>query len=254
MASTILRALPNSFYTDGKGVAHYYVFENPDDPTSFGPGVRLGDMDAMTLSVELTEGDTRYSNEYDMKTAALTPVSEIDCKLSLTLAQLTETAVASALMGKRSAFTQAAQAGLTKTLAAGEIAFLGGYDVQITDAELTAGGGDATPGVDYLIDAASGQIEAVVGLTVTYSIPAVSDKIKIGIASGVMPRGMLIFRGVAAQGKRKIVRLHDVQLKPSGGLDLISDGLLTVQLEASCYPIAGQEDGYAIGIVTEVDA
>lgn len=253
MATTILRALPNSFYSEGKGVAHFYAFTNADDPTSYGPGIRLGDMDAMNLAVEMTEGDTRYSNEYDVKTAALTPVSEIDCKLSLTLAQLTETAVASALMGKKAPFTQTAQTGLSKTLAAGEIAFLGGYDVQITDATLVAGGA-AQAGVDYVIDAASGQIEAISAIEIEYSIPAVSDKIKIGIASGVMPRGMLIFRGVAAQGKRKIVRIHDVQLKPSGGLDLISDGLLTVQLEASCYPIAGQEDGYAIGIVTEVDA
>ncbi|MFJ1291146.1 hypothetical protein E2974_16070 [Paracoccus yeei] len=253
MATTILRALPNSDYAEGKGVAHFYPFTNADDPTTFGAGVRLGDMDAMNLAVEMTEGDTRYSNEYDVKTAALTPVSEIDCKLSLTLAQLTETAVASALMGKRAPFTQTAQTGLSKTLAAGEIAFLGGYDVQITEATLVAGGA-AQVGVDYMIDAASGQIEAIRAIEIEYSIPAVSDKIKIGIASGVMPRGMLIFRGVAAQGKRRIVRLHDVQLKPAGGLDLISDGLLTVQLEASCYPIAGQEDGYAIGIVTEVDA
>lgn len=253
MATTILRALPNSDYAEGRGVTHFYQFTNPDDPTSYGPGIRLGDMDAMNLTVELTEGDTRYSSEYDRKTAALTPVSEIDCKLALTLAQVTETAVMSALMGKRAPFSQAAQNGLSKTLAAGEIAFLGGYDVQITEATLVAGGA-AQVGVDYMIDAASGQIEAIRAIEIEYSIPAVSDKIKIGIASGVMPRGMLIFRGVAAQGKRRIVRLHDVQLKPAGGLDLISDGLLTVQIEASCYPIAGQEDGYAIGIVTEVDA
>ncbi|WP_330448449.1 hypothetical protein FLP41_15100 [Paracoccus marcusii] len=38
---------------------------------------------------------------------------------------------------------------------------------------------------------------------------------------------MLIFRGVAQQGVKKIWRIHNVQLKPSGGLDLISDGILT---------------------------
>lgn len=254
MSTTILRPLANSLYTEGRGVAHFYPFLNPDDPTSYGPGVRLGDMDALTLTVEVTDGETRFSKEYDVKTATITPVDEISCKLDLTVAQLSETAVMAALMGKRAPFTQAAQTDQNRIVAAGEVVFLGGFDAIITEAVVTGTQEPALIGTDYLFDSVSGQLQAVRGVEVTYSIPAVSDRIKIGIASGEMPRGMLIFRGVAKQGKNKIWRIHDVQLKPSGGLDLISEGILTPTLTATCSPVSGQDDGFSIGVAVDVEA
>lgn len=255
MATTILKALPNSFYTEGRGVAHFYAFTDPANPLSYGPGVRLGDMDALTVTVEATEGEARFSNEYDVKTEVLRPVDEISCSVSMTLAQLTTTAVQAALMGKRAAFAQVAQANVVKNVAEGTIVWLGGYDVEITSVVIDDDD-DTTPaiaGTDYIVDAVSGQLEAMTDIIVTYDIPAVSDRFKVGVASGVMPRGMLIFRSVTAQGQKKLLRLHDVQLKPSGGLDMISDGIMTPQIEAACYPVAGQEDGFAIGIVTDID-
>lgn len=255
MSTTILRPLANSLYTEGKGVAHFYPFVDENDPTSYGPGVRLGDMDALTLTVEVTDGETRFSNEYSTKTAVLTPVSEVSCKLDMTVAQLTETAIQAALMGKRAPFTQAARSNLSISAKAGEVVFLGGYDPLISDAMNTDTMVPAILGTDYVIDGPSGQLQAINDVEITdYSLPEISGRFKTGIASGQMPRGMLIFRGVAQQGVKKVWRIHNVQLKPSGGLDLISDGILTPTITATCSPIAGEDDGFSIGVVTEVSA
>lgn len=254
MSTTILRPLANSKYQEGKGVLHFYPFLDENDPTSYGPGVRIGDMDSLTLTVEVTDGDTRFSNEYATRTAVLTPVSEVTCRIEMVVAQQTETAIQAVLMGKRAPFVQAAQTDLTKSMEAGDIVFLGGLDVMITEATLADTMEPANPGVDYIIDAPSGQIEAVRAIDIIYSIPAFTDRFRTGVASGQMPKGLFVFRGVAAQGEKSVMVLHSSQLKPGGGYDMIADGIVTTTITGTCTPIGNQEEGFSIGYVTKVPA
>lgn len=245
MSTTILTPLSNGLYTKGKGVCYFYPFADDADPLSITDGHRLGDMDSLSLSIDITDSG-RDSNEYATKTRVLTFVDEVSATIALKLAQMSDTAVAASLMGKAEIFSQTGQEGLTMAIPSGSTRFLGGYDIVINT--VTAAGQPAVAGVDYIVDTVSGQIEAKTAITVEYDIPAISSGFVSGIASGRGLRGMLLYRGVNAQGRKSLLRLHSVDLKPgSGGREFISDDVMIADITGTAYPVAGQPEGYAIG-------
>lgn len=246
MSTTILTPLSNATYTKGKGVAYFYPTADENDPFSFTDGYRLGDMDSLALSIDITDSG-RDSNEYATKTRTITFVDEVAATVSMKLAQMSDTAIAASLMGKREIFSQPAQPGLTMTIPSGSVRWLGGYDIALTSVTVE-GDLEAVAGVDYLFDAPSGQIEAKVNIVVAYDIPAISGGFVSGIASGRGLRGMLLFRSVNAQGRKSVLRLHSVDLKPgSGGREYISDDIMVADIAGTAYPVAGQPDGFSIG-------
>lgn len=246
--SSILKPLDNSLYTVGKGVLHFYPFANPNDPTSYSKGYRVGDCDSFSLKVE-TEALERYSNEYSVKTKVLDGITSKTATVSLTVAQMSPVMRAAAVLGEMSNFTQDAVTAATKDLAEVGVYYLGACGITNIDVVLTADQTPAVSGTDYMIDAESGQIEVLTaGLTVTFDAPEITDLFATGIASGKGIRGMMIYRGVNAQGAVSVTHLHDFEMKPSNDRQFISaSDIQTVELTGTAYPVAGQPEGFEIG-------
>lgn len=251
--STILSPLSSGLYTVGKGVLHFYPLADIADPNSYDKGYRVGDCDSFAVQVEITEGE-RFSNEYSVRTLALKTLDDVKATVTISAAQLSDLIRAASLLGAEGTFSQAAAAGQSKSIAEPGVYFLGGYG--ITNLEVTKTGAvPAVAGVDYKIDAPSGQFEAMIAdLDLTYDIPAIASRFATGIASGTGIRGMLIYRGVNSRGVKSLVRLHDVELRPTGGRSFISESEIQVtELSGTAYPVGGQSDGFAIGYETDLE-
>ena len=237
--ATILRALDSGLYTRGKGVIHIFLFANPADPSSWSKGFRIGDCDAFTAQVEITESE-RYSNEHDVRTLVLKPIDEIKATITVTAAQMSELMRAAAILGTQTTMDQGAASGLTLSVDEAGVRKLAGFGA--TNVVVTKGGESAILGTDYLLDAPSGLFEAMSGdLEVTYDLPAVTGKFAAGIASGTGLRGKLIYRGVNSLGVKVYLELHDVELRPTGARGYISDEIQTVELSGTAYPVSTEE-------------
>jgi hypothetical protein len=251
--STILSPLSSGLYTVGKGVLHFYPLADIADPDSYDKGYRIGDCDSFTAQVEITEGE-RFSNEYGIRTLALKTLDDVKATITIAAAQLSNLIRAASLLGSEGTFSQVAAAGRTKSIAEVGVYFLGGYG--ITNLAVTKSGAvPAVAGTDYKIDAPSGQFEALIAdLDLTYDIPAIASRFATGVASGTGIRGMLIYRGVNARGVKSLVRLHDVELRPTGARGFISDSEVQVtELSGTAYPVGGQPEGFAIGYETDLE-
>lgn len=236
--ATILKPLDSGLYTKGRGVIHFFPFSDPSDPNSWSKGIRVGDCDAFSVQVEVTESE-RYSNEHDIKTLVLTPIDEIKATVTVTAAQMSEFMRAAAVLGTQTTLDQTAETGLTLSISEPGVYKLGGFGA--VNVLVDKSGEVAVLGTDYLIDAASGLFEALTGgLEVTYDLPAVSGTFATGIASGTGIRGKMIYRGVNAQGVKVYLELHDVELRPTGANGYISDDIWTTELSGTARPVSSQ--------------
>lgn len=247
--STILTPLSSGLYTAGKGVLHFYPHDG--DHKALGAGFRIGDCDAFSVQVEVTENE-RYSNEFGIKTLALKLLDEVKASISITAVQMSDLMRAAAVMGKKTSLSQTAATAQETTFDEAGIYLLDAYAVTNVNVEKP----DASPaaeGGDYKLDAASGQIEVITpGLTVTYDVPSLDGKFATGIASSTGLRGTLIYRGTNAQGVKSLVRIHDVELRPSGARAYITSDAnpQPIELSGTAYAVTGEGQDFSIGYET----
>lgn len=140
--ATILQPLSAGSYLNGKGAIFFF-----DDT---GKGRRIGDCDAMSVQVEVTESE-RYSNEHSTRTLSLKTVDDISATVSITAAQFSNWVRAAALMGRETTIDQAAQSAVTMTIAEAGVYQLEGRGV--TNVYVSKGGEEAIINQDYMIDA-----------------------------------------------------------------------------------------------------
>lgn len=255
--ATILRPLSNGLYTSGKAVGYFYPHAvAPISDEIAAKGLRFGDWDELSISVEVGDETVRYSKEHNVATPVLTTAGEMTVTVTATVVQFSDFIRAAAVMGDVGVRSQEAKVGQTKELLEAGVYFLGGYGLTNVSATKESGGA-AELGVDYLIDTISGQIETLTDdLVVSYDIPALTSGFMSGIGSSTGIRGAVIIRMVNKQGVRSIVRLHDVEFRPSGGRQLVIDGTesSTIQLTGTAYPVAGKLPGQEIGYEMDISA
>lgn len=252
---TILRPLSNGLYTPGKGVTHFFPHVTAPLSDTIPPlGYRLGDSDEVSVNIEAGEEVNRESTEYSVGTVVSSVISSQKVTVALTLLQYSNLLRAASLMGDMGVRSQTAEADVSRTLLVPGVYYLGGTNLQNVEVTKTAGGA-AVEGTDYILDAVSGQIETLVAsIKVDFDRPSLSTGFITGIASSQGIRGMLMFRGVNKQGVRPLLRLHDVQLRPSSARQLITTGATngTIGLTGTAFPVGGKPSGQEIGYEMDI--
>jgi len=223
------RTLPNELYAIPKA----HLLFKPQGDAAF---ILLGDTDEITITPTVEEIE-RFTNEAGIKKLAITIVQQIDAVVNFTLAQLSDVNRALSLLGDSTDLLQASQVGLTKSFTSpahdGEIFQLDAFEVEnvvITD------GATTTPYVldtDFKLDSAGGFVQLLSipaggdgDVEITYDgieVLSADGFKKIGIGSKSSNRGKLIIRGTNDQGPRVMVTLHDVELRPDGERNYVSD-------------------------------
>lgn len=257
--STILRQLPNNFYTAGLGVVHFFPLLDENNPGVYGPGVRLGDVDSFKFTVN-TEKSERKSKEHDIITKVLERVTEISVDVELTVMQLSPEVRAASIMGSVGKHNQDALVGVVHNFGDVEPGVYRLPDYATLNAVATKDSLPAAHGVDWIIDPASGMVQVLTQMTdfeVTYDRAAISGAFISGIGSSNGLRGMLMFRGTNKNGVKTQIYLNDVQLSASGGRSLIAagndaEGVDLSGIAAPVSGVAGIPAGYEIGYETDV--
>jgi len=197
----------------------------------------LGDTDEVTLATNVEETE-RYTNEAGIRLLALTVVTQVDAELGLTLVQLTDRNRALSLLGLLQSAEQTAFTAKEKTITGVDTSnkvyqLDGDFDVTVTG--ITDGGGliDYVEGVDYRVDRAGGWVNftstpagADADAIITYDGAEVltsDERALVGIASRTENRGTVIIRGTNEVGPRVQLTLHDVQLRPDGERNYVSE-------------------------------
>lgn len=222
----------------------------------------LGDADEVTIEPTIEETE-RFTNEAGIRLLAITIVTQIDANLSMTLVQLSDRNRALSLLGELGAATQSVGAVVVKNITAvktdDKIYQLDG-DVNVTITSITDGTTlvSYVEGTDYRVDRAGGFVQFIdlpagadADAIITYSRPEIlsSDKVaKIGIASKTENRGTLVIRGTNEVGPRVMVQLHDVQIRPDGERNYISEtDLDTIEVVGRVFRDENQPTGFELG-------
>ncbi len=223
----------------------------------------LGDADDVNIEINVEETE-RYTNETGVRTLAKTIVNQVDATLNMTLVQLSDLNRALSLLGAVTYDTQTAVTGGLKSLTApaheGEIYDLEAYDlssVVVTD-DTTPTPVDYVLDTHYKLDAKSGHIQLLAvpsgasgNVEITYDAATVvaDDKMtKIGIASQTSNRGKLKIRGTNTVGPVLEVTLHDVQIRPDGERNYISEtDLDTINVVGRVFSDSSQPSGFELG-------
>ncbi|MBO4169549.1 hypothetical protein [Cereibacter azotoformans] len=71
---------------------------------------------------------------------------------------------------------------------------------------------------------------------------------KSGIASNAGIRGQLVLRGVNPSGKKALVVLWDVELRPSSARSLTGEDFGSIEVSGTAYPVSGKPTGEEIGM------
>jgi hypothetical protein len=222
----------------------------------------LGDADDVNVEITVEETE-RYSNIGGTRRLAKTIINQVDATLNMTLVQLSDLNRALSLLGEVTYDTQTADTGLTLSLTApehdGTVYALGKYDVSnvvVTD--------DAGTPVDYdldthyKLDAKTGKLQLISmptgasgNVEVTFDCAEVvaDDKLtKIGIASKTENRGEVIVRGTNTVGPVLELTLHDVQLRPDGERNYISEtDLDTIDVVGRIFADTSKPTGFQLG-------
>ena len=222
----------------------------------------LGDSDEVTLEPTVEETE-RYTNEAGIRKLAKTIITQVDAEFNMTLVQLSDRNRALSLLGLLEAATQVANAAAVLNITAvetdGDIYKLDGA-VDVTIVSVTDGIAAETyiEGTHYKIDQAAGFIQFIdkpagadADAVVTYGYPDIivgDERAVIPIASNTDIRGTLIVRGTNEVGPRLMLTLHDVQLRPSGARNYISEtDLDNIQVTGRVFTDETQPSGYELG-------
>lgn len=253
------RTLPNELYTIPKA----HLLFKPSGDEDF---ILLGDTDEITIEPTVEETE-RYTNEGGVRQLAVTIVTQIDAVVSFSLAQQSAINRALSLLGEVTDFTQASSIGLTEARTAppheGEIVQLAGPAENI----VVEDGIQAvvyTLDVDYRVDEEGGFVQllnvpagADGDVLITYDAIEVlsADGLKqIPIANKSENRGTLVIRGTNEVGKRVMVQLHDVQLRPSGERNYVSEtDIDIIEIEGRVFRDETQPAGLELGFERDLD-
>lgn len=245
--------LSNNFYSIPKAT----IFFKPTADLAF---ILLGDADTVEIATEVEETD-RFTNECGLRTKVRTVVTQLDLTLSMTLAQLSAENRALSLLADSVEHTQSADPARVQDIIGG--AALGIYQLDsafLSSLSVTDGATTTAYVLDtnYKIDLLGGYLQIILvpggadaDLKVTYDIDAIiaSDGIdKIGIGSNSDIRGSLIIRGTGDVGPKVRLKLHDVQLRPSGARNYISEtDFDLIELEGNIFRDDTQPSGFELG-------
>lgn len=222
----------------------------------------LGDSDEVTIAINVEETE-RYTNEAGIRLLAKTIVTQVDAELSLTLVQLSDRNRALSLLGELTNEAQAADAAAVVNIADVEtddkIYQLDHFNItSITSVTDGIAAENYVEGTHYRVDLSGGFIQFIDkpagaddDVVVTYVAPEVlaADEVrKIGIASKTENRGTLIIRGTNEVGPRSLVQLHDVQLRPDGERNYVSEtDLDTIEVIGRVFRDENQATGFELG-------
>jgi len=227
----------------------------------------LGDSDEVTVEPTVEETE-RYTNEAGIRLLALTIVTQVDATVNLTLVQLNDRNRALSLLGALGAATQTAVVGKVKNITAvktdGSIYQLDG-DFDVKNVVITDGVAAETyvEGTDYRVDRAGGFIQfnstpagADADVIITYDtveVLAADKRAKIGLANRTENRGTLVIRGTNEVGPRLMLTLHDVQIRPSGERNYISESDFdTIEVVGRVFRDENQPTGFELGFEQEL--
>lgn len=220
----------------------------------------LGDADTVEIATEIEETD-RFTNECGLRTKVRTVVTQLDLVLSMNLAQLSPFNRGLSVLADSVEHTQAADPAHVQAITGGgalgiyqlDSAFLS--SLSVTDGATTTA---YVLDVNYKIDLLGGYIQVILvpggadaDLEVTYDIDAViaSDGIdKIGLGNNSDIRGALVIRGTGDEGPKTRLKLHDVQLRPSGARNFISEtDFDIIELQGNIFRDDTQPSGFELG-------
>ena len=221
----------------------------------------LGDADTVEIATEIEETD-RFTNECGLRTKVRTVVTQLDLTLSMSLAQLSPFNRGLSLLADSVAHTQSADPAHTQTIIGGGV--LGIYELDSSFlSSLSVTDGDVSPvsyvlNTNYKIDLLGGYIQIILipggadaDLDLTYDIDAVvagDEKDKIGIGNNSDIRGAMVIRGTGDVGPNVKLKLHDVQLRPSGARNYISEtDFDIIELEGNIFRDDTQPSGFELG-------
>ena len=253
------RTLPNELYTIPKAHLLFKPAENEDF-------ILLGDTEEITIEPTVEETDV-YTNEAGIRQLAITIVTQIEATVSFTLKQLSAINRALSMLGEVQDMTQAASVGLTVSRVApaheGEIVRLAGpaENVVVEDGIQAV---VYTEGTDYRVDYEGGFVQllnipagADGDVLITYDAVEIlaADGLKlIPLANKSENRGTLVIRGTNEVGKRVMVTLHDVQLRPAGERNFVSDtDIDTIEIEGRVFRDETQAQGFELGFERDLD-
>jgi len=258
--TAVYKSLPNDTYVIPKA----QLLFQPQGQEEF---FLLGDADEVTIEPTVEESE-RYSNEGGVKELALTVVTQVDATFNATLMQLSDINRALSLLGELEYATQGAIVGQTKNII-GVNPDEKMYELDgITDTTITAFTDGTTlvdyiEGVDYIHDAKAGIVQILsipaggdADVIITFDgaeILAASEVAKIGIANKTANRGKLIIRGTNEVGPRSKVVLHDVQLRPDGERNYISDeDFDSIEIVGRIFKDPSQPAGLQLGFEQDI--
>ena len=220
----------------------------------------LGDADTVEIATEIEE-TPRFTNECGLRTKVREVVTQLDLTLSMSLAQLSPFNRGLSLLADSVEHTQSADPGHVQVITGGgalgiyelDSAFLS--SLSVTDGATTTA---YVLNVNYKIDLLGGYIQIILvpggaddDLEVTYDIDAIvsADAIdKIGIGNNSDIRGAMVIRGTGDVGPNVRLKLHDVQLRPSGARNYIAEtDFDIIELEGNIFRDDTQPSGFELG-------
>lgn len=229
--------------------------------------INLGDAEAFTITPDLTEIE-RYSKEYPTRTLARTDVTQRGGTIGLTLLHFTPTLRGAMFMADpTSTLVQTAVlAGSVEFdgVAVGDIYSLGAVDVAVsavTDGESSPKA--YTAGTHYRVDRRTGFVEILAkpdgagsDITVSYTAPeitAAAARQSLGLMANTGVRGEIFARGVGDIGPLDEVTLWDVELRPSGDIEIQGgDDYQQIALTGRLYADGTKASGYQYGRIRAI--
>lgn len=227
----------------------------------------LGDADDVTITINVDETE-RFTNEAGIQQLAKAIVTKVDAVLGLTLVQLSDRNRALSLLGELDFEVQTADAAAVVNILNVEIDDkiyqLDHFNItsitSVTDGVTLE---TYIADVHYKVDLSGGFMQFIgqpagadPDVIITYNAPEVlsSDEVsKIGIANKTENRGTLVIRGTNEVGPRSLVQLHDVQLRPDGERNYVSDvDLDTIEVVGRIFRDDSQPEGFELGFEREL--
>lgn len=224
----------------------------------------LGDSDEVTLEPTVEETE-RFSNEGGIRQLVKTVVTQVDAQLSMTLVQLSDRNRALSLLGEIEYDEQTVAAGhemtLTAPLYGGKIYQLDHMDIDPESVIVTDTTMVPVPlvlGTHYKVDTQAGFIQLLVkpdtanaNVKIEYDAPEIVEaegRTKIGLANKTENRGHVIIRGTNEVGPNLMLNLWDVQLRPDGARNYISEtDFDTMTIVGRVFRDDTRDAGYELG-------
>lgn len=226
----------------------------------------VGDCESFSLSLEVQEVE-RYGKNFGTKQLRKSDVIQVDASISMELVDMTRFL--------RALSVAASDTGAAlQTAAIGELHTVTGVEVgkvyklphrSVSNVAVADGTGavDYVEGQHYVLLDETGYVQVIAtpagadtDLAVSYDaaeITADDDKLLAGIGSQWNVRRCIHVVGINKVGKRDILVLHDVQIRPEGDRAFQGgDEYATLTLTGRVFADPSQAEGFELGYLSEV--